>query len=425
MNTVQNFLSFLRRSPSCYHAIDALKTRLTDEGYTELCEAEKWELKKGGKYYVVRNSSSLLAFRVPKKAPTSYIMAAAHSDSPAFKVKENAELTSGPYVRLDTEKYGGMLMSTWFDRPLSVAGRVIVKDKKGLAEKLVNIDRALVIIPSVAIHMNRAANDGVKLAANVDTVPLFGDENAKAQFLPMIAEAVGVSPTDILGKDLFLYCRDGGTLLGANEEYIAAPKLDDLECAYALTEGFLAAKESAAIPVVAIFDNEEVGSATRQGAASTFLRDTLRRIALALGIDEEGQQQLLAKSFLVSADNAHALHPNHPEYADAANCPKMNGGIVIKYNANQRYATDAVSDALFKSICEKAGVAVQVYANRSDLPGGSTLGSIASTLVPVHTVDIGLAQLAMHSAYETAGVHDLDDLIKAMTVLFSADAHTL
>lgn len=425
MNTVQELLSFIRRSPSCYHATAALRARLMDAGYTELSESEKWELKKGGKYFVVRASSSILAFRVPKKAPKAFTMAAAHSDSPAFKIKENAELCSGPYVRLDTEKYGGMLMSTWFDRPLSVAGRVVVKTKSGLAEKLVNIDRDLLIIPSVAIHMNRAANDGVKLAANVDTVPLFGDERAKEAFLPLIAEAADVKPEDILGKDLFLYCRDSGTVLGAHNEYVASPKLDDLECAYALTEGFLAAKASAAIPVVCVFDNEEVGSETRQGAASTFLRDTLRRIALSLGIGEEGYQQLLASSFLVSADNAHALHPNHPEYADSANCPVMNGGIVIKYNANRRYATDAVSDALFKRVCEKAGAAVQVYANRSDLAGGSTLGSIASTFVPVRTVDIGVAQLAMHSAYETAGAQDLDGLIRAMTVLFSEDAHTL
>lgn len=425
MSTVHNFLSFIESSPSRYHAIAALRARLTDAGYTELCEAEKWTLTAGGKYFVVRNSSSLLAFRVPEGSPSSYILAAAHSDSPTFKVKENAELAQGPYVRLNTEKYGGMLMSTWFDRPLSVAGRVIVKTEDGLAEKLVNVDRDLLIIPSVAIHMNRAANDGVKLAANVDTVPLFGNADAKDRFTALLAQAAGVCADSIVAKDVFLYCRDKGTLLGAAEEYVAAPKLDDLECAWALTEGFLAAKDSAAIPVVCVFDNEEVGSTTMQGAASTFLRDTLRRIALALGIDEEGQQQLLAKSFLVSADNAHALHPNHPEYADSANCPVMNGGIVIKYNANQRYATDAVSDALFKAVCEKAGVRVQAYANRSDLAGGSTLGSIASTLLPVNTVDIGLAQLAMHSAYETAGAHDLDDLIQATAVLFSADAHTL
>lgn len=425
MQNIREFLAFLDNAPSCYHAIDNCRKKLTENGYTELCEADAWKIEKGGKYFVVRNSSSLLAFRIPACAPTAFSMAAAHSDSPTFKIKENAESAKGPYVCLQTEKYGGMLMSTWFDRPLSVAGRVVAKKDGELKEIPVAIDRDLLIIPSVAIHMNRAANDGVKLAANVDTIPLFGDAESANAFLPMIAEAAGVSPEDILGKDLFLYCRDRGTLLGANEEYIAAPRLDDLECAYALLEGFLAAKESTAIPMLCIFDNEEVGSETRQGAASTFLRDTLRRIALSLGFTEETLQQLLAKSFLVSADNAHALHPNHPEYADANNCPQMNGGIVIKYNANQRYSTDAVSAALFKCICEEAGARVQCYANRSDLAGGSTLGSIASTLVPVKTVDVGLAQLAMHSAYETAGAKDLDDLINASAVLFAKDAHTL
>lgn len=418
-NLANDLLAFIRRSPSCYHATDNFRTMLTENGYTELFEAQKWELKSGGKYFVCRNDSSLLAFRVPNASPSAFVMAAAHSDAPTFKIKEHAELYGSYSVRLNTEKYGGILLAPWFDRPLSVAGRVVVKDGGTLKTRLVDIDRDLLIIPSVAIHMNRTANDGIKYAANVDTLPLYGGEDAKESFLPMIAEAAGVKQEDILGTDLFLYCREDGALLGANNEFIASPKLDDLECSYACMQGFLAAKPSDAIPVCCIFDNEEVGSETKQGAASTFLRDILRRITLALGIGEEACQQMLAKSFLVSADNAHAMHPNHPEYADAANCPHMNGGVVIKYNANQRYATDAVSAALFKSVCEKAGVRVQTFANRSDLPGGSTLGSIASTLVPVKTVDIGLAQLAMHSVYETAGAHDVDDLCKAMTFLFA------
>lgn len=414
-----DLLSFIRRSPSCYHVIDNFRAMLLESGYTELREADKWELARGGKYFVCRSDSSMIAFRVPSTAPSAFVMAAAHSDSPTFKIKENAELAGSHTVRLSTEKYGGMLMSTWFDRPLSVAGRVVVKSENGVSTRLVNIDRDLLIIPSVAIHMNRAANDGMKYAANVDTLPLYGDERAKDSFLPMIAEAAGVNKDDILASDLFLYCRDGGTLLGADGEFIASPKLDDLECAYACMRGFLAAKPSDAVPVCCVFDNEEVGSATKQGAASSLLRDTLRRISLSVGITEEDYQRMLAKSFLVSADNAHAMHPNHPEYADAANCPQMNGGVVIKYNANQRYATDAVSAALLKSVCAGANVKVQTFANRSDLAGGSTLGSIANTLVPVKTVDIGLAQLAMHSAYETAGTYDLADLADAMEALFS------
>lgn len=413
-----NFIDFIHRSPSCYHATENFRSILLGHGYTELLESEKWEMQYGGKYFVTRNDSSILAFRIPNVAPTAFAMAAAHSDAPTFKVKENPELAGNCTVRLNTEKYGGTLMATWFDRPLSVAGRIVVKENGVLKTRLVNIDRNLLIIPSVAIHMNRAANDGVKYAANIDTLPLYGGEDAKGSFLSVIAEAAGVQKEDILGTDLFLYCRESGTLFGADNEFLAAPKLDDLECAYTCMQGFLAAAQSDAIPICCIFNNEEIGSETMQGAASTFLRDILRRITLSLGIGEEALQQMLAKSFLVSADNAHAMHPNHPEYSDAANCPYMNEGIVIKYNANQRYATDAVSAALFKQVCAKAGVKVQTFANRSDLPGGTTLGSIASTLVPVKTIDIGLAQLAMHSAYETAGANDIEDLIRAMTVLF-------
>ena len=317
---------------------------------------------------------------------------------------------------LDTEKYGGMLMNTWFDRPLSVAGRIIVERDGKLEARLVDVGRDLMIIPSVAIHMNRAANDGVKLLANVDTFPLLG---CGAQDLrAIVAEAADVAPEQILGHDLFLYLRGRGSILGAAGELIGAPKLDDLACAFALTEGFLQSGPSGAIPVLAVFDNEEVGSETKQGAASNFLRDTLRRLTLALGKTEEDYLRWCAGSFLVSADNAHAQHPNHPEFADVQNTPYLNGGIVVKFNANQRYATDAVSAAAFRLLCRETGEQTQTYANRSDLPGGSTLGSISDTRVAVPTVDIGLAQLAMHSAYETMGARDLDSLVRVMTAYF-------
>lgn len=312
-----------------------------------------------------------------------------------------------------------MLMSTWFDRPLSVAGRVFVRANGEIVEKLVSVDRDLLVIPNVAIHMNRTANDGMKYLANIDTLPLLGGKDSGG-ILPIVAKAADVAENDILGSDLFLYCRGEGTLLGENEEYILSPKLDDLECACGCLEGFLAAKESGNIAVCCIFDNEEVGSSTKQGAGSTFLRDTLRRIALCLGKDEQELQMMLARSFLVSADNAHAQHPNHSEYADPDNCPYMNEGVVIKFNANQRYATDGRSCAVFRAVCENAGVPTQVMSNRSDLPGGSTLGSISDTLVPVSTVDIGLPQLAMHSSWETAGVQDYEFLIRAMTEYFGS-----
>lgn len=282
-HSVQPMLDFIADSPSCYHVIANTAAELTAAGYAPLSERERWTLKPGGRYFVTRNSSSLIAFRVPETLTGGFMMAAAHSDSPTFKLKEHAELRSNGYVRLNTEKYGGMLMATWFDRPLSVAGRLFVREGGGIAEKLVDIDRDLLVIPSVAIHMNRSANDGMKYQANVDTVPLFSAEDPDAAILSMAAEAAGVRPEDVLGQDLFLYCRGRGTVLGAHGEYILSPKLDDLACAWGCTQGFLASGDSGSLPVLCIFDNEEVGSATKQGAASTFLRDTLRRISLALG----------------------------------------------------------------------------------------------------------------------------------------------
>ena len=416
----RELLDFIAASPSTFHVIDNFADMLRKAGCRELREEEPWTLEPGQRYFLTRNGSTLAAFRVPRELRGGFALAAAHSDSPTFKLKENPQRTAaGHYTQLCCEKYGGMLMSTWFDRPLSAAGRVLVRTGDGVETRLVNIDRDLAVIPNVAIHMNRAANDGMKYQANVDTYPLLGSAECGPGILALAAESAGAAEEDIVGHDLFLYCREKGTIFGAQEEYILSPKLDDLECAFALMKGFLSAEESGSLPVCCIFDNEEVGSGTRQGAASTLLRDTLRRIALGLGLGEERYLAMLAGSFLVSADNAHAQHPNHPEYSDSDNCPWPNGGVVIKYNANVRYATDGVSAAVFREICREAGVPVQRYANRSDLPGGSTLGSIAGTLVPVSTVDIGLAQLAMHSAVETGGVADLEYLVRAMEAYFS------
>ena len=418
-NLARELMAFIQNSPSCYHVTENFAEMLQRAGYCRLREQERWELVPGGRYFVTRNGSSIIAFRTPAALKGGFLMAAAHSDSPCFKIKENPEHPAlGHYVQLNTEKYGGMLMSTWLDRPLSVAGRVLVREEGRLTPRLVNVDRDLLVIPNVAIHMNRNANDGMKYQANVDTYPLFGDGESAGAFPEMIARCAGADPEAVLGSDLFLYARCPGTLLGDRQQFIHAPKLDDLECAWSLMQGFLAAEDSGSLPVCCVFDNEEVGSSTKQGAASAFLRDTLRRIVLGLGGDEELLQTMLAQSFMVSADNAHARHPNHPEYADGDNCPFMNQGVVIKYNANQRYATDGVSAAIFRRVCQEAGVPTQVYANRSDLPGGGTLGSIADTQVPVNTVDIGLAQLAMHSACETAGVRDLAWLKQAMEAYF-------
>lgn len=414
----KELLQFIEKSPSTYHVIASVRTRLLRAGYTELEENARWNLTHGGKYFVLRGGTSCIAFRVPEEAARGFMMTASHSDSPCFKIKENPERVSGPYLQLSTEKYGGMLMAPWFDRPLSVAGRVLVDTENGIETRLVNLNRDLLIIPNLAIHMNRAANDGVKLLANIDTLPLLGAAAERGCLLKLAAEAAGCSPEQILGHDLTLYVRQLGAILGAQEEFIASPKLDDLACVFASLEGFLQAKPAANIPVLCVFDNEEVGSATRQGAASTFLRDTLRRVTESLGMTNGHLARMLDESFLLSCDNAHAQHPNHPEFSDSGNCPYVNEGVVLKFNANQRYATSGVAAALYKKLCQKAGAKVQVYANRSDIPGGSTLGSIASTLVPVEMADIGLAQLAMHSCFETAGVEDLFDLVNICRTMF-------
>ena len=411
----KRLFDFLAASPSCYHAVQALSDRLTQAGYTQLHEADAWTLTAGGKYFVTRNGSSLLAFRVPAGAPAGFLMAAAHTDSPTFKIKHNPEKKAGPYVQLSTEKYGGMLMGTWFDRPLSVAGRVVTAKDGKLETKLVDVDRDLLVIPSVAIHMNRAANDGFKLMANVDTLPLYGMQEAAGSFRSVVAAAVGVQEDEILGEDLSLYVRTRGTVFGAKDEFLLAPRLDDLGCVFGLLEGFLAAAPSGSVPVFCAFDNEEVGSETKQGAASTFLAETLERICDGMGLT---LRTMAASSFLLSCDNAHGVHPNHPEYADRNHTVRMNGGVVIKYNASQRYTTDAVSAALFQTVCEKAGVPFQRYANRPDMAGGSTLGSIANTQVSLNTVDIGLAQLAMHSCFETAGAADTACMVQALQAFF-------
>lgn len=416
----RELLDFIAQSPSTYHVIETLRTRLRRSGYEELAENARWSIQPGGKYFLTRGGASCIAFRVPKADARGFMLTASHTDSPTFKIKENPERAAGSQVQLSTEKYGGMLMAPWFDRPLSAAGRVLVDTEEGVQSRLVNLDRDLLVIPNLAIHMNRAANDGVKLQANIDTLPLFGGQESKGSFLKLVAACAGCRPEDILGHDLTLYLRQPGALLGAQEEYILSPKLDDLACVFASLEGFLAAREAGSIPVLCVFDSEEVGSETMQGAGSTLLRDTLRRLTQSLGMTDGHFARMLSESFLLSCDNAHAQHPNHPEFSDAGNCPQLNAGVALKFNANQRYATSGLSAALYRKLCRRAGARVQVYANRSDLPGGSTLGSIASTLVPVLMADIGLPQLAMHSCMETAGTEDLFELVNICRTHFES-----
>ena len=419
IETTEKLLDFIEKSPTAFQAVDEMQKRLTENGFEVLSEKEYWKLVPGGKYLVTRNNSALIAFCIPEKESRVFHIMASHSDSPSFKIKENPEIkVDNSYVKLNVEKYGGMLMAPWFDRPLSVAGRVIIRRNDGLEEKLVDIKRDLVMIPNLAIHMNREANNGVAYNPQKDLQPLFAAGNTDRTLLEIIAEQVGIKKEDIISHDLFLYNRMPGTVWGADREFVSSARLDDLQCAFASLEGFLQADKKKNIAVHCVLDNEEVGSTTKQGAASTFLKDVLFRINLALGGDQESYLMALAESFMISADNAHALHPNYTDKADPVNRPVMNGGIVIKYNANQKYCTDGISTAIFKELCREADVPYQTFVNRSDIAGGSTLGNISNTQAAINTVDIGLPQLAMHSCYETAGVKDVEYAIRALTKFY-------
>ncbi len=420
----QEMLQFLKESPTAFHAVERIQKELESHGYKRLRESEKWEVKPGGSYYVTRNDSSLIAMHAGTElSDYSFNIAASHSDFPVFKLKENAEIeVRKKYLQLNTEGYGGMLPATWFDRPLSVAGRVILKEDNRFVTKLINIDRDFVLIPSLAIHMNRDAADGIKFNKQVDMLPLFGTQNIqKGELKKLLCKELGAAPESFYGSDLYLYNRQEPSIWGAGEEFISSPHLDDMQCAFACLKGFLAGENSRSVNVFACFDNEETGSGTKQGAGSTFLQDVLQRINKGLGKNREDYLRAVSCSFMLSADNAHAVHPNHPEKTDETNCVYMNEGIVVKSHAGAKYTSDAVSIALFRSLCEQAGVPVQFFANRSDQQGGSTLGNILTGKVSVNAVDIGLPQLAMHSAYETAGIRDTYYLVKAAEEFF--DSH--
>lgn len=420
-NVSKGLAQFLENSPSCFHAVANMKNTLLEKGFIQLSENQKWHISPGKNYFTERNGSSLIAFSIPAGRFKGMRIIASHSDSPTFKIKENPELvTDGHYIRLNTERYGGMLCAPWFDRPLSVAGRVILKDPDtGLfCSKLVNLDRDLLMIPSLAIHMNRDANNGYKYDMKKELFPLYGTAADRDTFMKAVAEAAGTEENKILGHDLFLYNREKASIWGASGQFISCGRLDDLQCAYASLQGFLSGPHETCLAVHCVLDNEEVGSTTKQGAASTFLRDTLLRIALCLGLTQEDWLILLSESCMLSADNAHAVHPCHTDRSDPVNRPYLNEGIVLKFNAGQKYCTDGMSAAVFRDVCRRADVPMQIFTNRSDMAGGSTLGNIAGTHVSINAADIGLPQLAMHSPYETAGVRDTEYLIRAAAVFF-------
>lgn len=418
----EELLQFIEKSPSVFHTAANLAALAKEKGYIKLQETEDWQIARGGRYYVMRGDSTIAAFSIPEidvEQIQGFHIVAAHSDSPTFMIKENPEMpVEEQYVRLNTEKYGGMLPQTWLDRALSVAGRVAIRQGNEVVTRLVNVDKDLLVIPNLAIHMNREAGKGQEYNAQTDLLPLYGEDKEGRSFLEHVAEAADVNKEELLAHDLFLYVREKGRRLGGNGEYIISPKLDDLQCAFAAMTAMAESSPKNYINVCVIFNNEEVGSTTRQGADSSFLQDVLWRIGDSLGQTDIWLRKRLAASFLISADNAHAVHPNHPEKADPTNRPYLNGGIVLKYHGGQKYTTDAYTGAVLKELCHRADVPVQTYFNRSDMTGGSTLGNISATHVSVPAVDIGLPQLAMHSAMETAGARDTEYAIRLFKVFY-------
>lgn len=417
MDAVKGLMSFITASPTAYHAVESCAAALRASGFVQLQEGERWHISPGGDYFFTRNQSSLVAFRIPWSGYTHFQIIAAHSDSPCFKLKPVAGREAQGYALMNVEKYGGAIMSTWMDRPLSIAGRVIVETSEGYEARLVNIDKDLALIPNLPIHFNRSVNDGMKLNPQIDLAPVYGA--AGADYLDLAAEAAGTNRGSIVGSDLYLVNRDAPRLWGAAQEFITAPRLDDLECTYTALLSMIEARPARHVNVLCIFDNEEVGSSSRQGADSTLMSDALRRLCASLG--EDGTEAAIARSFMLSTDNAHAVHPTHTELYDEQNRVYMNSGVVVKSAATQKYATDGASQAVFEAICRRAGVPVQRFANRSDITGGSTLGNIVTAHASMSTVDIGLAQLAMHSANESAGARDVGWMVKAMRAFYQAE----
>ena len=408
---MRDLMNYLDNSYSAFHAVKNLEEKLVNKGFKKLEENKKWNLEENNSYYVIRNTSSIIAFKVPEiKGTLGFNIVASHSDSPSYKIKPNATMKDlrNDYAKLNTETYGGPITYTWLDRPLGIAGRVFVENEKSLTEELVNLDDTI-IIPSVAIHLNRSGEFNPN--PQVDMLPLIGD--ADTTFEDMLKKKL--QDKQIISTDLFLYNKEKAMLLGANKEYLASSRIDDLECAY-ISMDALINTEAKNVTICAVFNNEEVGSRSANGAASTFLKDTTERISKALNKDI---LEMLANSFIISSDNAHALHPNHPEKADPTNMVYMNKGIVVKHQAGLNYTTDALSEAIFKKICKLAEVPYQDYTNRSDQRGGGTLGAISQTQLSIPSVDIGLAQLAMHSTYETCGVKDVDYTTKALAKFYS------
>ena len=428
---IKRLLDFLNASPVNFLAAKNICDELAKAGFRRLDPTEPvGALKAGDKVYVTKNDSSVYAFRIGSRplADAGFRLICAHCDSPTFRIKPNAEMTcEGGIVKLNTEVYGGPIMSTWFDRPLTLAGRVIVRGTGALAPRtlLLHVRRPLLQISNLAIHFNRQVNDGVKLSRQKDVLPILGivtDELERGNLLiNVVCGELGIERDDILDFDLYLADATPSCTFGVHDEFISSGRLDDLSMCYAGLEAMLAAPAGEVTQVLAIFDNEETGSQTKQGAGSPFLASMLKRMALAQGGTEEAYWQAVERAFMISADNAHAWHPNYSEKFDPTNHPKLGGGPVIKFNAAQKYASDAVSAAVFAEICREAGVPCQRFVNHSDVAGGSTLGNILASSIPLRGVDMGNAILAMHSCRETGSVADHEYCVRAFTHFYRMD----
>lgn len=428
LQLANELIDFIYESPTAFHAVSTVKSMLNNNGFKELCDCQKWDIEKGGKYYVTKNDSALIAFVIGKGEieEQGFKLIGAHTDSPTFRVKPSPEMVSeGSYVKLNTEVYGGPILNTWFDRPLAIAGRVILRGDNPLfpETKLVNVNKPILIIPNLAIHMNREVNSGVELNRQKDTLPLLSlvNENLEKDkyLLNTVAKELDVKAEDILDFDLFLYEYEKGSIIGLNEEFISSPRLDDLSMVHAGIKALINSKVTEATNVMVCFDNEEVGSSTKQGADSELLSNILERIVLSLGKHREDFFRALAKSFMISGDLAHAVHPNVGEKHDPINRPIINKGPVIKISANQSYTSDSNSSAVYEEICKKAGVPVQKFVNRSDLRGGSTIGPISSTHLAIRSVDMGSPILAMHSVRELGGVQDHSYVTKSFEEFYN------
>ena len=421
-------LDFIYESPSAYHGVVKVRQLLDANGFSEVKESDKWNLKKDGKYYTVKNDSAIIAFVVGNGdvVEDGFRLIGAHTDTPGFRIKPNPEMTTeGKYLKLNTEGYGGPILNTWYDRPLSIAGKVTLKGASVLKPevKLVNINKPLMIIPNLAIHMNREVNEGYAINKQKDTLPLLGLINEKFEkdghLLKLIAEELNVNPKEILGFDLALYEYEKGCLIGMNEELISSARLDDMWMVYAGTKALVDSKSNKATKVMVCIDNEEIGNLTAQGASSNLLIHTLERITLALGKDKEDFYRTLSNSVMISADLAHAVHPNLPEKHDLTNKPVLEGGPVLKIAAAGSYSTDSFNAAIFTEVCKKAGVPFQKFVNRSDVRGGTTIGPVTAANLTIPVIDMGAPVLGMHSIRELAAVKDNTYTIKAFTEFYN------